>query len=900
MKNYGTLELKKTVWTLKAEAHVIVMAKRIFTGAYQAKAGVMSISCTDANCRLLKWLQSLYPITCPDQEFLNQRVAETEARLAALERIVQPDHTLQAFEMEIEPRSYQRQAAELYLHGKRLLLADQLGLGKQQPVDTNVLTPSGYQPIGSLKVGEFVIGSDGRATEVLGVYPQGRKPSYRVTFSDHSTVEAGPEHLWTFWYRCGGKRWETLTLQTQQLLPDVVVEREIAGRTCRLRPDHTDLYLPMLSAPVRFHASPPLPIPPYTLGLMIANGSLNYDSVTISMNTLDWEQVRQRIRSEGVAIGAVQVYGNTTRAGLPGLIGRVRELGLNVLSGQKRIPELYFRAAILDRIELLHGLMDADGSISKTRNRVTYHTTAGGLADDVQALVEQLGGIASVRPYDRTAEGKPVEYQVRVRVPASIRPFTVSRKDSRFVPTQRTLPVRTVVSAEYVRDVESVCISVAAEDNLYATEHAILTHNTISAICTLCEPAVLPALIVCPTHLVRQWAIEINRCLPKLNVHILKTGKPYGFDPDKPPDVLISTYMKLGGWSDTLKDYVKSFIADEIQELRHPDTGKYLAAKRMAHSCEYRLGLSATPLYNYGGEIYNPLHILDPGVLGTKEEFDREWCRTGGRHSMLKEPRALNAWLTDQKLMLRRTRTDVGRELPPLTRVVHEIDSDTKALGDIQDAAGELARIILGEGGAGFTKMQAAGEFDMMVRKATGIAKAPYVADFVHLLLESGEPVVMFAWHRAVYDILAERLADHKPVFYTGEETPSQKFQAVQAFVNGETNLIIISLRSGAGIDGLQKRSRIVVIGELDWSPQVIDQCIGRVDRDQQKDPVTAYILVTETGSDPVISQMLGLKKEQSDGVLGVVEPDVLAIQTDQSEGLRKLAEEYLKKRKPK
>jgi len=553
MRNYGTLELKKNTWTLKAEAHVIVMAKRIFTGAYQAKAGVMSISCTDANCRLLKWLQALYPITCPDQEFLNQRVAETEARLAALERIVQPDHTLQAFEMEIEPRSYQRQAAELYLHGKRLLLADQLGLGK-----------------------------------------------------------------------------------------------------------------------------------------------------------------------------------------------------------------------------------------------------------------------------------------------------------------------------------------------------------TISAICTLCDPAVLPALIVCPTHLVRQWAIEINRCLPKLNVHILKTGKPYGFDPDKPPDVLISTYMKLSGWSDTLKDYVKSFIADEIQELRHPDTGKYLAAKRMAHSCEYRLGLSATPLYNYGGEIYNPLHILDPGVLGTKEEFDREWCRTGGRHSMLKEPRALNAWLTDQKLMLRRTRTDVGRELPPLTRVVHEIDSDTKALGDIQDAAGELARIILGEGGAGFTKMQAAGEFDMMVRKATGIAKAPYVADFVHLLLESGEPVVMFAWHRAVYDILAERLADHKPVFYTGEETPSQKFQAVQAFVNGETNLIIISLRSGAGIDGLQKRSRIVVIGELDWSPQVIDQCIGRVDRDQQKDPVTAYILVTETGSDPVISQMLGLKKEQSDGVLGVVEPDVLAIQTDQSEGLRKLAEEYLKKRKPK
>lgn len=900
MKTYGTAELiaKNTKWQVRAEAHVIIMMKRIFSGAAQERAGVLHITVNDENCRLLHWAMQLYPLECPDGEYLQNRVTVTRERMRELARIVQPGYQPREFAMAVPPREYQRLAAELFLTGKRLLLADDLGLGKQQPVDTNVLTPSGYRQIGSLVVGSSVIGSDGKATQVLGIYPQGVQPSYRVTFSDHSSVEAGPEHLWTFWYRCGGRRWDTLTLQTQQLLPNAVVTREIAGRPCSMRPDRTSLYLPMLSAPVQFQSASPLPIPPYTLGLMLANGSLAHGHVSISTNTMDWEQVRQRIESESVSIGAVQVYGGTTRAGLIGLTGPTRELGLNILSGQKFIPSVYLRAAIPDRIELLHGLMDADGSISKERNRVTYHTTSTRLAVDVQTLVEQLGGIASIRPYDRTDEGKPLEYQVRIRVPAAIRPFIVDRKNCRFRPSQRTLPVRTVVSVEYVRDVESVCIRVAAEDALYATEHAILTHNTASAICALCDPATLPALVICPTHLPRQWQAELNRFLPDLKTHIIKSVKPYALDQDNPPDVLITTYHKIHGWDTTLKGYIKTMICDEMQELRHNGTDKYEAARRISRECEYRLGLSATPIYNYGGEIFNPLTILDPDLLGTREEFDREWCRFSGRHALLKDPKAFNAWMRDQKIMLKRTRSEVSRELPPLTKIVYLIDADAEALNSIQTTAAELARIMLSEERlSGLTKMQAAGDFDMMVRQATGIAKAPHVAAFVELLLESGEPVVLFAWHRAVHDLLKDRLAKYNPVFYTGEESANQKFNSLQAFINGETNLIIISLRSGAGIDGLQKRCRTVVIGELDWSPQVIDQDIGRVDRDGQKDPVTAYILVTDSGSDPVISEMLGLKKEQSDGLLNI-ETDVLEIQTDQSNSLKLLAEQYLNKAK--
>lgn len=422
--------------------------------------------------------------------------------------------------------------------------------------------------------------------------------------------------------------------------------------------------------------------------------------------------------------------------------------------------------------------------------------------------------------------------------------------------------------------------------------------KTASAICALCDPCTLPALVVCPTHLPRQWQAELARFLPDLKTHILKSVKPYAFDQDNPPDVLIATYHKIHGWDTTLKGYIKTLICDEMQELRHNGTDKYDAARRIARECEYRLGLSATPIYNYGGEIFNPLTILDPDLLGTREEFDREWCRFSGRNALLKDPKAFNAWMRDQKIMLKRTRSEVSRELPPLTRIVYPIDADAEALADIQTTAAELAKIMLSEEKlSGLTKMQASSEFDMMVRKATGIAKAPHVAAFVELLLESGEPVVLFVWHRAVHDLLKDRLAQYNPVFYTGEESANQKFDALQAFIDGKTNLIIISLRSGAGIDGLQHRCRTVVIGELDWSPQVIDQDIGRVDRDGQKDPVTAYILVTDSGSDPILSEMLGLKKEQSDGLLNI-ETDVLEIQTDQSKSLKLLAEQYLKKAK--
>lgn len=309
---------------------------------------------------------------------------------------------------------------------------------------------------------------------------------------------------------------------------------------------------------------------------------------------------------------------------------------------------------------------------------------------------------------------------------------------------------------------------------------------------------------------------------------------------------------------------------------------------------------SATPIYNLGGEIWNLVNILQEDALGTDEEFKREWChgeRDRRKAPAVRDPKALGSYLRAEHIMLRRTRKELGRELPPLTKIPQYVESDEAAIDQIKDSAAELARIILSsEKTAGWDRLKAHEEFDQILRQATGVAKAPYVADFVRLLVEGeDEPVIVLAWHRAVYDILLAKLKDLRPVMFTGSETPAAKQTSLSKFMARETRVMLMSLRAGQGVDGLQKVCRTVVFAELDWSPGVMDQCIGRVFRDGQTDPVTAFFCVTERGSDPTVAETLGLKTAQVEGLRDPEGALLEELQTDAGR-IRRLAEKYLEK----
>jgi len=467
------------------------------------------------------------------------------------------------------------------------------------------------------------------------------------------------------------------------------------------------------------------------------------------------------------------------------------------------------------------------------------------------------------------------------------------------------------------RAYQSVAAEMALQSGSLLLADDLGLGKTASAIAMITQPAARPALVVTLTHLPRQWKHEIERFAPGLRVHIVKKGKPYPLienlrarhqqqalpfnREDELPDVVVMNYHKLAGWADVLAGLVRSVTFDEIQELRHPGTAKWNGAKHIADAADLKLGLSATPIYNYGSEIHSVYEVLKPSALGSFDEFVREWCTgTFGMDqdkASIADPKAFGAYLRESGLMLRRTRSEVGRELPPLSRIVHHVESDPAALERIESSAAELARIILTQGGQKRgEKMRAAEELSWLLRQATSIAKAPYVAEFVRLLVESGERVVLYGWHREVYSIWQDRLSALNPVLYTGTESPTQKAAAVQRFVSGESKVLIMSLRSGAGLDGLQGCARNVVFGELDYSPGVHEQCIGRVHRDGQGDPCAAFFLVADSGCDPLIADVLGLKLQQIEGLRNPTGAPVEAL-AGSAVDIKALAAAYLKQR---
>ena len=393
--------------------------------------------------------------------------------------------------------------------------------------------------------------------------------------------------------------------------------------------------------------------------------------------------------------------------------------------------------------------------------------------------------------------------------------------------------------------------------------------KTVQALSWLASTGSFPALVIPPAHLTRNWQEEASRFL-RLNgrpprIHVIRGLKPY----DLPEaDIYIMHYLLLRGWKEVLPTLsFRAVIFDEIQELRHTGTEKYSAASLLSESCEKVIGLSGTPIYNKGGEIWNVINILDFHFLGDWESFSREWCYGYGSAVVIK-PDLLGAYLKREGLMLRRTKQEVLKELPPKRRLVQELDWNDKVYAKLMEPI--LPQLVRWKTDGALTASSRAmleESISQRARQATGVAKAPYVCQFVRALLEGGEQVLLFAHHHEVMDIYKKELHSFAPGFITGRETSAMKDKAVERFMNGKTDVLCISLRAASGLN--LQRATCVVFGELDWSPAVHSQAEDRAHRIGQEDSLLCYYLVAPQGSDASMQEALGLKVSQFIGLMG-------------------------------
>lgn len=307
--------------------------------------------------------------------------------------------------------------------------------------DVPVLTTNGWVAAGALKVDDAVLLATNQTATVTGAARFWSGAPWRIAFNDGSSITTVGAQDLLLLHRYGHRReWTPV---------DVTVEG-LAATDLRRGPENR-FRIPLVEP-----LAPPdrdLPVDPYVLGAHIANG---HAGTSVVISTPDPEVIARLEQSGGHLLA--NNSGACERVLMPRHIQAMRALGLAVPSRAKFVPTEYLAAGLQQRIDLLHGLMDGDGSSSsKGRSNVTYSTTSPQLADDVVVLANTLGGTGRVIASDRSHHGKPVEYTVTIMLPQAIEPFFTVRK-RRGTTRNKTGPGRAVAAVERAAPREMVAL----------------------------------------------------------------------------------------------------------------------------------------------------------------------------------------------------------------------------------------------------------------------------------------------------------------------------------------------------------------------------------------------------------------------------------------------------------
>ena len=328
-----------------------------------------------------------------------------------------------------------------------------------QPMDAKIFTPSGYTLMGDIKLGDKVLGTNGSVQRVEGVYPKGKKAIYKVHVSGGGTTECCSDHLFTIWNTSGKPKKETVTVRA-------------LNKMLKSNPRHP--YLP--AAIPAFKKSKPLPIDPYTLGVLIGDGSLSEThGIELCLgkkkkHVIDKLKLPKGFKIATVWIEAKSSYSiritRTSNAEKVSLQKTLKSLGLlGTNSSTKFIPASYLYGDEDVRNQVLQGLLDTDGHLNK-RGLYEFSTVSDQLAEDVQFLFTSLGRTASSRLHTR--ENDKASYSNRpIHRLQELKGYKYGRKILKIEKTSKR--------------VEMQCIKVSNEDHLYLTDSLIVTHNTTTA-----------------------------------------------------------------------------------------------------------------------------------------------------------------------------------------------------------------------------------------------------------------------------------------------------------------------------------------------------------------------------------------------------------------------------------
>ena len=405
------------------------------------------------------------------------------------------------------------------------------------------------------------------------------------------------------------------------------------------------------------------------------------------------------------------------------------------------------------------------------------------------------------------------------------------------------------------------------------------TVQTLSYVST--EKQTFPVLIVAPLVTLNNWEREIEKFLKKKsrNGRILESNSPSvtlirtGKSKELPKtDIYVINYELLLKRSGDLEQVgIRTIVCDEVHNLRSKTTQKYKAVKKLAAlpTVQYRIGLSGTPIYNRGSEIWPIIDILKPGLLGSFKEFCEYFCYVNdkGKAIVLENKRASLRNELQKHVMLRRKKADVLKELKDKVRYKEVIASDTDYYLEELDKIWKKLEDEQKEAQTEFSKSASYHRAIQSERQIAGVAKLPHVINFVKNIMEIEESVVVFCHHKVIHKLLHESLQEFSPVSIIGGQSDSTRQNQIDKFQKGESKLMIAGIRAGnVGIN--LTKAKYVIFAELDWSPAIHRQAEDRLHRIGQKNTVFAYYLIGNGTLDDHVASILVDKSYEIDAIM--------------------------------
>lgn len=460
----------------------------------------------------------------------------------------------------MQVRDYQADVIEYCQSpGVSKLITLQTGAGKVSLLTDNIRIPNGWKKMGDIVEGDILSMPNGDTGKVLNVFPQKDRELYRLTFADGRTNICGKEHIWWVYssheqYCMNAEEWTLL--DTQQIYELYLYHRKLQmNRGIPEEKVHLRLHIPLVDPMHSPDREVDLPLDPYLLGVILGDGYIRPNGrVTISKDDLVMvDHLRDIVSKDNLIIKMIHSKENSRcfvwdirnpdETGTRKIADRLIDLGLNGhRAWEKFIPEIYMNASFNQRLSLLQGLMDTDGSVNRTLGgggsaTIEYTTTSSKMADQIVELIRSVGCYVTCTPRHTTYTWKGekrvgrLSYRIKIRSPIPSMLFRSETKKKyckdHHQYSIKGLKLRIKKVEKLDRKEDAQCIAIDHPDHAYITNDFVVTHNTFTSL-RFAEGVNQRLFVVVLARYIEKWKSDIIENFGKdVNLHLVKSGADF-------------------------------------------------------------------------------------------------------------------------------------------------------------------------------------------------------------------------------------------------------------------------------------------------------------------------------------------------------------------------------------